>query len=68
MRPERMTTKTRETFQSAIDRASRLGNPQVQTEHLLAAMLEQEGGIAGPLLQKAGVDLGALRAALSAKI
>jgi ATP-dependent Clp protease ATP-binding subunit ClpB len=68
MRPERMTTKSREAFQSAIDRASRLGNPQVQPEHLLAAMLEQEGGIAAPVLQKAGVDVAALRAALAAKI
>jgi ATP-dependent Clp protease ATP-binding subunit ClpB len=68
MRPERMTTKSREAFQSAIDRASRLGNPQVQPEHVIAAMLEQEGGIAGPLLQKAGVDLDALRAALTSKI
>jgi ATP-dependent Clp protease ATP-binding subunit ClpB len=63
-----MTTKSREAFQSAIDRASRLGNPQVQPEHLLAAMLEQEGGIAAPLLQKAGADLDGLRAALSAKV
>jgi ATP-dependent Clp protease ATP-binding subunit ClpB len=68
MRPERMTTKSREAFQGAIDRASRLGNPQVQPEHLLAAMLEQEGGIAGPVLQKAGVDLDTLKAALAAKI
>jgi len=63
-----MTTKSREAFQSAIDRASRLGNPQVQPEHLIAAMLDQEGGIAGPLLQKAGVDLDALRVALTSKI
>src|SRR5580698_2555954 len=68
MRPERMTTKSREAFQGAIDRASRLGNPQVLPEHLLAAMLDQEGGIAGPVLQKAGVDLDSLRAALTAKI
>jgi len=68
MRPDRMTTKSREAFQSAIDRASRLGNPQVQPEHLIAAMLDQEGGIAGPLLQKAGVDLDALRVALTSKI
>src|SRR5580692_4210623 len=68
MRPERMTTKSREAFQGAIERASRLGNPQVLPEHLLAAMLEQEGGIAAPVLQKAGVDVAALRAALAAKI
>jgi ATP-dependent Clp protease ATP-binding subunit ClpB len=68
MRPDRMTTKSREAFQSAIDRAARSGNPQVQPEHVLAAMLEQEGGIAGPLLQKAGVDLDRLQAALGARI
>jgi ATP-dependent Clp protease ATP-binding subunit ClpB len=68
MRPERMTTKSREAFQSAIDSAARRGNPQVQPEHLLAALLEQDGGIAAPMLQKAGVDLDALRAAVTAKI
>jgi ATP-dependent Clp protease ATP-binding subunit ClpB len=50
MRPERMTTKSREAFQDAIDRASRLGNPELQPEHVLAAALEQEGGVAAPLL------------------
>ncbi len=62
MRPDRMTTKSREAFQDAIARASRLGNPELQPEHLLASMLEQEGGVAGPLLQKAGADVAALRA------
>ena len=51
MRPDRMTTKSREAFQSAIEHASRRGNPELQPEHLLLAMLEQEGGVAGPLLQ-----------------
>jgi ATP-dependent Clp protease ATP-binding subunit ClpB len=57
-----MTTKSREAFQDAIDRASRFGNPELQPEHLLAAMLEQEGGVAAPLLQKAGADVPALQA------
>ncbi len=68
MRPDRMTTKSREAFQDALDRASRFGNPELSPEHLLAAMLEQEGGVGGPLLQKAGADLGALREALARKI
>jgi ATP-dependent Clp protease ATP-binding subunit ClpB len=68
MRPDRMTTKSREAFQSAIDRASRFGNPELQPEHLLAAMLDQEGGVAAPLLQKAGADLGALRASLAKQV
>ncbi len=60
MRPDRMTTKSREAFQEAIERASRFGNPELQPEHLLAAMLAQEGGVAAPLLQKAGSDVAAL--------
>jgi ATP-dependent Clp protease ATP-binding subunit ClpB len=68
MRPERMTTKSREAFQSAVERASRFGNPELQPEHLLAAMLDQEGGVAAPLLQKAGADLSALRAAVAKQV
>src|SRR5579872_1782989 len=65
MRPDRMTTKSREAFQDALDRASRLGNPELQPEHVLAAMLDQEGGVASPLLQKAGADVPAPRAAIA---
>jgi ATP-dependent Clp protease ATP-binding subunit ClpB len=68
MRPDRMTTKSREAFQDAIDRASRFGNPELQPEHLLAAMLDQEGGVAAPLLQKAGSDVTALTAGVAARI
>jgi ATP-dependent Clp protease ATP-binding subunit ClpB len=68
MRPDRMTTKSREAFQDAIDRASRFGNPEVQPEHLLAAMLDQEGGVAAPLLQKAGADVGALKASVAERV
>ncbi len=60
MRPDRMTTKSREAFQEAIDRAARFGNPEVQPEHLLLSMLAQEGGVAAPILQKAGSDVAAL--------
>ncbi len=68
MRPDRMTTKSREAFQDALDQASRFGNPELQPEHLLAAMLEQEGGVAAPLLQKAGADLAALKAAVAKRV
>jgi ATP-dependent Clp protease ATP-binding subunit ClpB len=68
MRPDRMTTKSREAFQEAASRASRFGNPELQPEHLLAAMLDQEGGVAAPLLQKAGADVSALREATARKV
>jgi ATP-dependent Clp protease ATP-binding subunit ClpB len=68
MRPDRMTTKSREAFQDAADRASRAGNPELQPEHLLAAMLDQEGGVGAPIVQKAGADVSALRAAVEQKL
>ena len=60
-----MTTKSREAFQEAASRASRFGNPELQPEHLLAATLDQDGGVAAPLLQKAGADVSALRDAVA---
>jgi ATP-dependent Clp protease ATP-binding subunit ClpB len=63
-----MTTKSREAFQDAIGRASRFGNPELQPEHLLAAMLDQEGGVAAPLLQKAGAEVAVLRDAVAHRV
>jgi ATP-dependent Clp protease ATP-binding subunit ClpB len=68
MRPERMTTKSQEALRDAIEQAARFGNPDVTPEHILAAMLDQEGGVAAPLLQKAGVDVSALREAVAARV
>ncbi|MGH7272334.1 MAG: Clp protease N-terminal domain-containing protein, partial [Polyangiaceae bacterium] len=68
MRPDRMTTKSREAFHDAGDRAARFGNPELVPEHLLAAMLDQEGGVAAPLFQKAGGDVAALRSAVGRKL
>ena len=46
MRPDKMTTKSQEAFREAVDQASRRGNPELTPEHVLAAMLLQEGGVA----------------------
>jgi ATP-dependent Clp protease ATP-binding subunit ClpB len=56
MRPDRMTTKSQEAFREASDLAARAGNPELVPEHLMKAMLAQDGGIALPLFQKAGGD------------
>jgi ATP-dependent Clp protease ATP-binding subunit ClpB len=56
MHPDRMTTKSQEAIRDAIDVASRKGNPELYPEHLLVALLAQDGGVAGPLIQKAGGD------------
>jgi ATP-dependent Clp protease ATP-binding subunit ClpB len=52
-----MTTKSQEAIREALDGASRRGNPEVLPEHVLLAMLSQDGGVAAPVLQKAGGDV-----------
>jgi ATP-dependent Clp protease ATP-binding subunit ClpB len=64
MRTDKFTVKTREALAAASELAERKGNPEILPEHLLAVMLEQEGGVASPLLAKAGVDLRAAGSAL----
>ena len=56
MRPDRMTTKSQEAFREASELAARAGNPELVPEHLMKAMLAQDGGTALPLFQKAGGD------------
>lgn len=68
MRPDRMTTKSQEAIRDALDRASRAGHPELIPEHLILAALEQDGGVAAPLIQKAGGNSGALKTALQNKL
>jgi ATP-dependent Clp protease ATP-binding subunit ClpB len=53
--PNRWTAKTQEALRSAADLAQSRNNPEVAPEHLLAAMLGQEGTITLPVLGKVGV-------------
>ncbi len=66
MRPDRLTTKSHEAFREAIDLAARRGNPELVPEHLMRAMLAQDGGTALPLFQKAGGDPVALEQRMDA--
>ncbi len=66
MRPDRLTTKSHEAFREAIDLAARRGNPELVPEHLMRAMLAQDGGTALPLFQKAGGDPAALEQRMDA--
>ncbi len=68
MRIERMTTKAQEALRAAVDFASRRGHPELYPEHLVRAVVEQEDGIGGPLVQKAGAEPAALVRLLDAKI
>ncbi len=56
MDANRFTEKTQQALQSAQSLAARLSHQQVDNEHLLVALLEQENGLAPHVLLKAGVD------------
>ena len=61
MRPDRMTTKSQEAFRDALDRAAaRAAIPSSSPSTCSSAMLDQDGGVRRPLLQKAGADVPAL--------
>lgn len=57
MDPNRFTEKTQQALMSAQNLAARENNQQIEVEHLLLALLEQEGGLTASVLTKAGVDL-----------
>lgn len=56
----KFTEKASETVQEAIKLAQKNGQQQVEPEHLLLALLNQEGGLAGAILRKAGTPVDSL--------
>jgi ATP-dependent Clp protease ATP-binding subunit ClpB len=63
MDPAQFTTRCREALSRAAQSATAAGNPQVDPAHLLLALLADNDGIAGPLLEGVGADRAAIRAA-----
>jgi len=53
---EKLTRKGQEALSEAVKRAAAGGNPSVDGLHLLAALIEQSGGTAAPLLRAVGAD------------
>ncbi len=60
---EKLTTKMQEALQAAQRLASKSAHAELKSVHMLLALLQQEGGIVVPILQKAGVDVQRLKAA-----
>ncbi|WP_298344878.1 AAA family ATPase [Ferrimicrobium sp.] len=58
------TVKTREAIEAAVELARRSSNPEVTKEHLAVALLGQPDGIALPILERLGVQIGASRTKL----
>ena len=53
----RMTEKVQQALQAAQSKAVRLTHQQIDVEHVFAALLEQENGLAASVLLKAGLQL-----------
>src|SRR5512147_432015 len=56
MRADKFTLKSQEALELAQTTAANRGNPQVETEHLLLALLSDEEGICVEILKKLGAD------------
>ncbi len=65
---EKTTQKLQEALQTAQRLASKSAHPELKSAHVLLALLQQEGGIAVPILQKAGVDVPRLKASVAAAL
>ena len=64
MSTQKLTVKLQEALQAAQQTASRSAHPELRSTHLLSALLQQEGGLTEPLLEKAGVEVTKLKAAV----
>lgn len=60
MRFDKFTVKAQEAVQIAQGLAEENGHQQVDVEHLLMALLQQEDGLASPVLAKLGADIGGI--------
>ena len=56
MNLDKCTLKTREAIQEATSIAQRNDHAQVETDHLLYALLVQEGGVVPPLVERIGIS------------
>src|ERR1700737_3901858 len=64
MRLDKFTEKAQEALQEAAELARTSGNPAVEPEHLLLALVSQDEGVARTLLEGTGASVQALQPAL----
>ena len=68
MNTQKYTQKTLEALRDAQTMAKERQNQYLTPEHLLLALLEQDGGLVGSLFQRMGVDCGGLETELKGRI
>ena len=64
MKLDKLTVKAQEAISAARDTAMSMHHAEVRPEHLLVALLEQDGGVVPRILAKLGADARAVRADL----
>jgi ATP-dependent Clp protease ATP-binding subunit ClpB len=65
---DKFTRKSQEALSDAVRRATAEGNPHVDPLHVLAALVQQSGGTADPLLRAVGADPRAVLADVSDRL
>ena len=68
MRADKFTIKTSEAFSEAQQLALNLSQTSLDPEHLLLVLLEQDGGVASPILEKIGLDPKPVAAKIAAEL
>ncbi len=64
MRFDRFTERAQDAANRSIEILQRFGHNQVDTEHILLALLEQPEGVVSQILEKLGVDVSMMRGRL----
>jgi ATP-dependent Clp protease ATP-binding subunit ClpB len=68
MRTDKLTTKFQQALADAQSLAVGRDNQYIEPVHLMVALLDQQGGTARPLLEKAGIQVPKLRSDLAAAL
>jgi ATP-dependent Clp protease ATP-binding subunit ClpB len=65
---DKLTVKAQEALQESQREAENRGHQEISVEHLMVALLLQEGGVIVPVIEKVGADISALNSALEEKL
>jgi len=68
MQLDKMTVKAQEAIQEAQAHAMRRDNPQIEAEHLMLALVEQEQGVVPSLLEAMGIPTSEMIAGTEAQL
>ncbi len=68
MQLERLTQRSREALEQAQQLATVMQHPEVEPEHLLLALVDQQDGVVAPLLRQVEVDPSQVRTRLQADL